>query len=1007
MRLGFLLLAWWWMALAHAQTPAFLHYGVRDGMPGNVVYCGTQDPSGFLWFGTEKGLARFDGTRFQSFDMSDGLPDSEVLGLLHDRFNRLWIICFQQKPCYRTHGRIVNSEIDHRLDSIVTEQWFELYEARDSSIWVANLGAPVRVHGDSMKIFKVRNRVFWFAEYDNRFFFLTGFGVFELLHDGSLVPRFPLPSPVGPGMQVVNPYQTLRCVRTTGNRILYCYADRLVVIEYREGSFRLAGDRPVKGGQVFVDRQKRVWICAESGGVTCLENIDHDLNQATEHFRDLKVNKIFEDHQGTLWFCTFGEGVYALPQHHAVYYAQADGLSSLNIMALGLEKDSLLLAGDDVGNVYTIGSALRDHKLYNPRSGFSRTRQILTQPNGERWIAVDRDIYHDDGRTVRRANSEGSIKNMVMRRDGLWYGSAIRLARINPQTMATTEVRRGRVTVLQEDHTRNLWLGTTEAFVSERDSFRYDWSDSFPALKGRIAAIERTGDGALWVSTPGKGLLRVRVNDGAVTGVEVINDRLKQPIMNIQSIFVEPAKDRVWLATNRGVYGLVNRQLAFHFNYNDGLAADEIHTVLVHNDVLWAGTTLGLSRIPLNSPSEKPDFRTLITGFSYQLPNQKVMVDLHDSLVHAGRTLLSAEASLFELELTALDYRGRGGLRYECVLNKLPPPLFWWTFGSLLTWVNAGFEPAIDTTWTEDGILRFGVQMAAGRYEVKITAFNANNVQSAFPAYWTVVKYPLWYQTIWFWLLLFGVVALAGMLLVRTRVKNRLLNAAVSELQLQALRAQINPHFIGNSINAIQQFFYPPDPVTASEYIALFNRLLRDTMTLSEQHFIAFRQELTYDRDYLEMIKLRFGTRFRFTIAGADDVPPDTPFPSMILQPLIENATIHGLAADGPSHLVLHFGWQGRRLVCTITDNGIGLYESQARRSAAAMERQSKGIELLRRKIDTLNRLFHTGLELKLHDRSDDVPPGQGTRVEVSFQPGLAPRPRKPKKNEIEEIKID
>ena len=89
-----------------AQTPAYLHYVVSDGLPSNMVYCGTQDHEGLLWFGTDKGLASFDGTRFRTFGIKDGLPDPEVLNVWEDSRERLWICCFQKKPCYRRNARI-------------------------------------------------------------------------------------------------------------------------------------------------------------------------------------------------------------------------------------------------------------------------------------------------------------------------------------------------------------------------------------------------------------------------------------------------------------------------------------------------------------------------------------------------------------------------------------------------------------------------------------------------------------------------------------------------------------------------------------------------------------------------------------------------------------------------------------------------------------------------------------------------------------------------------------
>ena len=81
-----------------AQTPAFIHYGVQEGLPSNLVYCGIQDQQGLLWFGTDKGLACFDGTRFRTLGIKDGLTDPEVLNLMDDSAGRLWISSYRKKP---------------------------------------------------------------------------------------------------------------------------------------------------------------------------------------------------------------------------------------------------------------------------------------------------------------------------------------------------------------------------------------------------------------------------------------------------------------------------------------------------------------------------------------------------------------------------------------------------------------------------------------------------------------------------------------------------------------------------------------------------------------------------------------------------------------------------------------------------------------------------------------------------------------------------------------------
>ncbi len=103
---------------ARGQEYSYVHYDVKDGLAASVVYCAAEDKQGFLWFGTEAGLSRYDGTHFRNFTSSDGLPDNEVLKLFVDSRNRVWIIPFKNSICYYWKGKIYNADNDsvlHRL----------------------------------------------------------------------------------------------------------------------------------------------------------------------------------------------------------------------------------------------------------------------------------------------------------------------------------------------------------------------------------------------------------------------------------------------------------------------------------------------------------------------------------------------------------------------------------------------------------------------------------------------------------------------------------------------------------------------------------------------------------------------------------------------------------------------------------------------------------------------------------------------------------------------------
>lgn len=156
-------------------------------------------------------------------------------------------------------------------------------------------------------------------------------------------------------------------------------------------------------------------------------------------------------------------------------------------------------------------------------------------------------------------------------------------------------------------------------------------------------------------------------------------------------------------------------------------------------------------------------------------------------------------------------------------------------------------------------------------------------------------------------------------------------------------------------------------------------------MHLAEVPFIPIKEELGFISSYLEMVQLRFENRFQYKITEIGGLSPDMSFPAMILQPILENATIHGLAIQGASILSVDFHMSGKFLICSITDNGIGINISKERKKAKSKKRVSKGIELLKKKIFILNKMYGIKLKLDFQDLSENQAGSHGTKVTVSF----------------------
>jgi LytS/YehU family sensor histidine kinase len=205
----------------------------------------------------------------------------------------------------------------------------------------------------------------------------------------------------------------------------------------------------------------------------------------------------------------------------------------------------------------------------------------------------------------------------------------------------------------------------------------------------------------------------------------------------------------------------------------------------------------------------------------------------------------------------------------------------------------------------------------------------------------------------------------------------------ISELEKRALQAQMNPHFIYNCMNSIQQFMVVHDFEGAMKYLTRFSRILRAVLNMSAQSRVPLTDEIKLIEDYLELENMRFPNKFSYRI----DVDPDlnvhtVEIPPFFIQPQVENAIRHGLLRkEGGGLLVLNIRQEETYLKVTVEDNGIGRRASLALRLDES-HRESKGLSIVQERLSHLHQAngIHPLTITDLYDASDNP---AGTKVEV------------------------
>ena len=209
------------------------------------------------------------------------------------------------------------------------------------------------------------------------------------------------------------------------------------------------------------------------------------------------------------------------------------------------------------------------------------------------------------------------------------------------------------------------------------------------------------------------------------------------------------------------------------------------------------------------------------------------------------------------------------------------------------------------------------------------------------------------------------------------------INKQIAELELKALRSQMNPHFMFNSLNSIKDFILQSKPAQAAEYLSDFAHLVRLILQNSREKTISLQEELDTLMLYIGLEELRFDHAFTFNCVIEEGIQLDqVQIPPMLLQPYIENAIWHGLMhkkEDG--HLTLRFASQNGHVQCVVDDDGVGRERARALKSMSATRYKSMGMGITHDRIEILNKLDSLGIVVKVEDKIDPDGNSRGTRV--------------------------
>ncbi len=988
-----------WKTSAQAPNLILEHLTTKEGLPSNDVWCLTKDRQGFLWIGTGRNICRYDGYRFQS---PDTLKLGYCSGVSTDSKGDVFASIDTRGLCKidSKTGKITTL-LQNNYDDTDTANDLHEQVTVDSydQAWMCDYNSVKRYDIARKKLHtyslvpspsgSVYQYASFFEDAARTLWVVSEIGLYR--YDR---PRNKLTCVLGKG--AANPKNRIS-VRlnkafedTAGTLWLGAYESGLIRFSPQTQAFTILkkgfeNNHVLCGLESKDENGQKLLFVGTENGVSVYYPDRNELHHLAQFANSgIHVKALFDDKaNGIVWMGT-REGIYKYRYRNA-------GIRTVDLPAsavrLPVQVTSFLPMPQ---GTYLLGLSHSGALAWQPA-----TNQFRLQPypvsaftHRLRWIQNRPVAFTDQGIFVRDTKT-GQFE--------VWSPAA--------RLFTTRDFRDGLL-----DRRGRIWLANIAEGLKVIDPTSGNelklWSEKAARrlfTNNFAKALLEGGDGRIWVATCSNGLYffdekardfvnveSLPVNKGVRIGGECINSLAQGPGGSI--LIACWGGISKLSATGQILTNLDYRSDALNDTYCSNLAE-------VPGGTLWFSTNEGIHIV--DSKTRKIKYLTTIEGLRSNYPVGFLYAGGNDLLLGHTNVInvltinqLNSVKAMPKIALSSVEVGGKSLLQDPARDITLRPDENSITFN----FSALNFEPAsqnryayclegYDERWVNLGNQRtvsFS-NLPADSYRLRVKSGNGAGVWSDTPLSINLRVKPFFTNTWWFRTLLgvfFGTV-IAG--LVRWRVatladRNRM-DLQVTELKLKALQSQMNPHFLFNSLNSVQNFLLTNQGLEGAKYLSKFSKLVRRIMENSNHPYLRFEQIIDTLRMYVEIESFRFNHEFSYEFDIADDeVLLDAFLPPMLLQPYVENAIWHGLMPkEGKKKLCISARIENHHLVCTIEDNGVG--RTFAPRKEGHI---SRGQEMTEGIFDSLRR-NRSQARLDVLDLYDAENRPAGTRVAMTI----------------------
>lgn len=898
------------------------NYGINEGLPSVQIYQIIQDKSGYIWFGTDRGLVKYNGSNFTVYTTEDGLSSNVVYHLYENDQNEIWCYSKDHQLHYYHKGKFFPFSYNESIIKYFPKKGDLLYftaNKEEASISVLNYKTDrhyFRINKNGLAFENTKKGIF--IKNDSK---ITTVSLNELsnIYINDTLIYFLGNEPI-PDKHNFASSKKFSSVTKFKNNIYISVVNKIIKIDLSKKKASVIIELIDKNIQnITCDKKGNIFV-SHTKGITWFK--ENNLKESYDILKNYNISNILIGDNDGLWMASLFNGLFQL--------------SNINQKHLFIEKKTKIFGIFEVnGKIYF---ELNSNELYELSNQQVKKLRLGILDKMDHLFFEP--FYHSFTNKLSRYNIFiNQVDDAYFKSQYYAYKTALKdtfaLSLVTNNAMRYESPQGYSISLKFDkfiknfDINKNLILIATDNFVHTlstndikleldstliiMDSTRV-FKPEVSFLASNIVNVQNINDSIVLFSSSKKGLCRYNIDDNSYQIYSKKNGLISNSILKTYY------KNGVTIAISQEGLSLIKNSEIKNYSTHNSLLSNNIIGVVLKNDTLWVATDQGISVIPVNSvQNEKP--RVYLKRLMVDETLQEIKKNYN--LDHTGKNL--------DITFESVSYYHSNNSKYQYILE------------------------GVDKNWieTKSTHVRYP-NLPSGNFKFFIRTEQADKSWSAKIELFTVSKPAPFWKKNWFIFLIIILAFLISFLIfalinLRWR-KKQAEKINILNLERKTLQAQINPHFIFNSLTSLQNLILKNEKEKSQTFLIHFSRLTRLALNHSTKNYILLSEEIEFLTLYMNLEKIRFIQSFSFEFKF-DLIHKNIKIPPLLVQPFIENAILHGFAGfESGGKIIIRFQKRDEHTIqCNIRDNGNG-----RNLHLSSLNKKSLGIKLIKERLAIL-----------------------------------------------------